>query len=209
MKTIVYISRHAESLSYNSVNKDADILVQNMVKPLSLEGEKGAYSLSKLDELHDIDVVYSSNYSRAIATAKYIAMDKMINTDYRLSERVHGIRKEYSELPEGFEKKQIEDESFKYGNGESRSEVANRMYDVLLEIVRNNMGKKIYITSHCAAITFLLMKVCRITKSDNETSLYYNNTKLIDNSFNWNSKIPRMFKFIFDDDKLVDIFLVN
>ena len=56
---------------------------------LSIEGEKKAQELSEKEELKNIDILYSSNYVRAIATAKYIA-DKnniSINIDERLGER--------------------------------------------------------------------------------------------------------------------------
>ena len=52
-------------------------------------GEILAKKLSELEELKNIDVLYSSNYIRAISTAKYIAEKNSIeiNIDERLGER--------------------------------------------------------------------------------------------------------------------------
>ena len=41
--------------------------------PLSVEGEELASNISEKKELQNIDVVISSNYVRAMATAKYIS----------------------------------------------------------------------------------------------------------------------------------------
>ena len=63
--------------------------VQNEKAFLSVSGEKKAEELSKHFELHNIDAVYSSNYVRALETAKYIALENntIINVDDRFNER--------------------------------------------------------------------------------------------------------------------------
>ena len=60
---------------------------------LSVEGEKRALELSKIDELQNIDVVFSSSYVRAKSTAKYIAYNNSldINIDESFNERRLGI----------------------------------------------------------------------------------------------------------------------
>lgn len=89
-ETIVYLIRHSEQLKINDryVSSDDD-QIKNEKIILSIEGEKKAKELSEKEELRDIDVLFSSNYVRAISTAKYIA-DKNninINIDERLGER--------------------------------------------------------------------------------------------------------------------------
>lgn len=56
---------------------------------LSVDGEKKAYEMSLNKELENIDMIYSSNYVRAISTAKFIALrnNLEINVDDRLGER--------------------------------------------------------------------------------------------------------------------------
>lgn len=47
--------------------------IQNEKNPLSIEGEEKAKKLSLIGEMQNIDLVISSNYVRAISTAKYLA----------------------------------------------------------------------------------------------------------------------------------------
>ena len=56
---------------------------------LSVAGEKEAEKISELEELKNIDVLWSSNYARAIGTAKYIAEKNNIeiNIDESFNER--------------------------------------------------------------------------------------------------------------------------
>ena len=89
-KTIIYLIRHSEQLrlSGNYESSESEQLKNEKII-LSIDGEKKAEVLSERQELKNIDVIYSSNYTRAIATAKYIA-DKNnieINVDERLGER--------------------------------------------------------------------------------------------------------------------------
>lgn len=66
-----------------------DEQIKNEKIILSIEGERKAKELNEREELKNIDVLYSSNYVRAIATAKYIANKNNlnINIDERLGER--------------------------------------------------------------------------------------------------------------------------
>lgn len=89
-ETIVYLIRHSEQLKINGKyvsNEDEQIKNEKII--LSIEGEIKARALSEKEELKKIDVLYSSNYVRAIATAKYIANKNNIdiNIDERLGER--------------------------------------------------------------------------------------------------------------------------
>ncbi len=89
-KTVIYLIRHSKQLKINSTYLSCENeQIKNEKIILSIEGEKKAQELSEKEELKNIDILYSSNYVRAIATAKYIA-DKnniSINIDERLGER--------------------------------------------------------------------------------------------------------------------------
>ena len=56
-------------------------ILNNEKSVLSVSGEQKAFSLSQMDELKNIDAIYSSSYARCIGTAKYIAKEneKLIN----------------------------------------------------------------------------------------------------------------------------------
>lgn len=89
-ETIIYLIRHSEQLKMNNrYLSGEDEQIKNEKIILSIEGERKAKELSKREELKNIDVLYSSNYVRAIATAKYIANKNNlnINIDDRLGER--------------------------------------------------------------------------------------------------------------------------
>ena len=162
MKTI-YLIRHSKTLKVNNTFNNDDLQIQNEKYSLSIEGEQIAQDKLNKDELNNIDTIYSSNYVRAIQTAKYIA-DKNnleINIVSDLGERKFGINN-WNELPQNFERNQLLDENYKIGNGESRKEVTDRMYNSILRILNDNKGKKIAIISHGTAMTFLLNKWCNI-----------------------------------------------
>lgn len=100
-KTTIYLLRHSEQFNmYGSVNTFDNCQVQNEKIILSMQGEEKAKNLSELAELQNIDVLFSSNYVRAISTAKYIG-DKnhiAINIDDRIGERRLGDLKELENL---------------------------------------------------------------------------------------------------------------
>lgn len=201
MKTTIYLIRHSIP-SKNSDNIDITIPLQirNEKNPLSPEGEQKAKELSKMSELKNIDVVISSNYVRALSTAKYIAKENNINivVNEAFGERKHGINN-WNELPENFEQRQLEDKLYKLPNGESQEEVANRMYNALLKVLKENKGKRVAIVSHATAITFLFIKLGKYI----DKNIYFNDKIVIDKEFNWNA--PEIFKLEFNDNKLINI----
>lgn len=87
---IVYLIRHSEQFKIKGItNTTEDTQSSNEKIILSVEGEKKSQEISNLKELNDIDILWSSNYVRAISTAKYIANKNNIeiNIDERLNER--------------------------------------------------------------------------------------------------------------------------
>ncbi len=86
--TYIYLIRHSEQLRIQSnVKEDSQIANEKIV--LSINGEKKAEEISKLEELKNIDILWCSNYVRAISTAKYIALENNIeiNIDENFNER--------------------------------------------------------------------------------------------------------------------------
>lgn len=87
-ETIIYLLRHSEQ--YRNCYNFGDTQLENEKIILSIDGEKKAEELSNNLELLDIKELWSSSYSRAIGTAKYIAKKNnlLINIDSRLNERL-------------------------------------------------------------------------------------------------------------------------
>lgn len=101
LDTIVYLIRHAETVDENGVrNTNEDSQMINEKEILSVYGEEQSKRLSENSELFNIDAIWSSSYTRAKATAKYIANNNNlpINLDSSLSERKLGNLKELGEF---------------------------------------------------------------------------------------------------------------
>lgn len=200
--TTIYLIRHSKPMNMDikQIANSESLQIINEKNILSVEGEKRAEELSKIPGLKNIDYVISSNYARAMATAKYICREnnKDLNIVEDFAERKFGIN-DWSELPKDFEKRQFEDENYKIGNGESQKEVANRMYNALMDVVNKYQDKKIVIVSHVTAITFLLMKFA--TYQDQK--IVFNNKLIMDETFKWNA--PEVFKLEFKKNNLINI----
>lgn len=90
MVRYIFLIRHSEQLKLKGKrNIVEDSQVNNEKIILSINGENMASEISKLRSLKNIDLIWSSNYVRAIATAKYIAFENglEINIDEKLNER--------------------------------------------------------------------------------------------------------------------------
>ena len=99
--TIIYLIRHAETVEENGIrNTNEDSQMINEKEILSVEGEEQARRLSENIELNNIDVIWSSSYTRAKATAKYIAYrnNLEINIDSNFNERKLGNLETLKEL---------------------------------------------------------------------------------------------------------------
>ena len=85
--TIIYLIRHSEQLREYSNSVVSQEENEKII--LSVDGEKKAEKLSLNNELLNIYEIWSSSYSRAVGTAKYIAYrnNLKINIDKRLNER--------------------------------------------------------------------------------------------------------------------------
>ncbi len=196
MKTI-YFMRHSEPLKVVNINNNDSLQIQNEKWGLTVNGEKLAEKKSQLNELTNFDMVISSNYVRAISTAKYFTKEKLF-IDENFGERKFGINN-WEELPKDFGKKQFEDFNYKLPNGESINEVIEREYNSLVNILNNYHNKKILIIGHATALASLFSKWCEI----DYTGIYkFDGKQFFDGKRNY----CETFKLEFDDDNdLIDI----
>ena len=154
--TIIYLIRHAETVNENGIrNTNEDSQLINEKEILSVEGEEQAKKLSENIELNNLDVVWSSSYTRAKATAKYIAFNNNlpINLDSDLSERKLGNLKELGEFMKDKStrdpsQEQLLDQKFKTSDGESAIETKQRMSRFFNKILKEYNGKRIAVISH-------------------------------------------------------------
>ena len=198
--TTVYLIRHSKPINVNYYLDNDNLQLQNEKKCLSVEGEQIAKERFEDKEFNDIDIVFSSNYVRAIQTAKYLA-DKNnteINVFSDLGERKFGISS-WNELPEEFERKQFLDENYKIGNGESQKEVRERMLSALIQIINENKNRRIAIVSHATALSYLLKNWCNIEVVDDKLRYSYKDKILLDGYFNY----CETFKIDFDENNSI------
>jgi len=84
---------------------------------------------------------------------------------------------------------QIIDRDLKCTNGESMNDTKNRFEEKINEVINNNLGKRLAIVSHGAAIKFYLMNWCELIGKDIE---YKGNIIKIES--------PSITKLIFDEN---------
>jgi 2,3-bisphosphoglycerate-dependent phosphoglycerate mutase len=169
----IIIVRHGESTT-NLINDN--IFTGQFDCDLTEYGIKQAYDLKNNKIFEGVDAYYSSDLIRAKMTAKIIT-DKSVTLDKRLRERSLGdfegkliekIKKEkryekYFNDPKF--KNFRHDFTIKAPNGESYSDVYNRVNEFYQEI--SNKGcNKIVIVSHMCAIRCLLKAINGISNED-------------------------------------------
>lgn len=201
MEKEIYIIRHCGPFVLIDESKKITFEEKSKNMILSVEAEEKMANISKIDDLQNIDMVYSSNSARAIATAKYIACNNnlSIQVDDRLNERKFGITY-IDELPDNFIVNQFEDENYKLQNGESLSDVMKRLENILNEILNSNY-KKVVIALHGIAMMCFLKMYCDVVYDGSKFVLNFKD-KVI---FNEQIKLPEIFKLEFDDEKIKDI----
>ena len=190
--------------SYNTTQSE---VVKNEKIILSVEGEKRAEILSEQQELQNIDVIYTSNCVRTLQTAKYFIEKQhlKVNIDDRLDEMRKGESND--ELLPGWFERQYLDENFKNNGGESQKEVVERMSECFYEIIEEYKGKRIAIFSHGYAITFFLLKFCKLQNINDRRLTYKFKDKLV---FDKIINAPEVFKMIINDQKeVIDIELIE
>lgn len=200
---IIYLIRHAETVEENEIrNTDEDSQIINEKEILSVYGEEQSKRLSENKELKNIDVIWTSSYTRAKATAKYIANNNnlCINIDNSLNERKLGNLKELAEFMKNKKKRdpsqeQLLDRKFKTSDGESAEETKLRMTKFFDRILKEYDGKKIVVVSHSGAIKFFLLNWCEVNE---DVKLVYKNTILDITS-------PCLLKMTFRNNELIDL----
>ena len=201
--TIVYLIRHAETMEEKGIrNTSEDFQAINEMEILSVKGEEQAEKLSKNIELQNIDIIWSSNYTRAKATAKYIANENGLqyNLDKRLCERKLGNIEDLAQFMNDKEtrdpsREQLAFPEFKTRDGESAIDTNKRMNEFINETLEKYKGKRIAIVSHGGSIKFYLLSYCKVNERLN---LEYKGKELVIAS-------PCLLKMTFRNKELVNL----
>ena len=202
MKTI-YLIRHSAPfieidnyIDYKLVSwKDYN---RNMI--LSREGEENAKKLCNIEELKDLDEIYSADSFRALGTAKYVSeMNNLkIKLDDRINERELGINT-ISEIPENFQIDSFNNKDLKYKSGESLNEVDKRFNSFINDKLKNN--NKIALFIHGIIMMSYLQNNTDFSFDGKNMKLIFNNKEIYNNKM----KTPMIFKINYDNNKIIDI----
>ena len=207
MNTTVYLIRHSIRFNEKDIeqyNTTQNKLLRNEKIILSVEGEKRAEILSRVEELQDLDVVYTSNCVRTLQTAKYILEKQQlkVNIDERFDERRVGLPND--DVVKDWFVVQYLDENYKTIGGESQKEVRDRFSEALDEVLDQHRGERIAIFSHGYAITFFIMKWCKFEYIESTDNLKF--TFKGKEFFNKKLNAPEVFKLeLNDNNELLNI----
>lgn len=201
--TIVYLIRHAETVNENGIrNTNEDSQIINEKEILSVHGEEQSKNLSENVELSNIDIIWSSSYTRAKATAKYVANvnNLPINLDNNLCERKLGNLRELGEFMKDKatrdpSQEQLLDRKFKTSDGESAEDTRERMNKFFDKILEEYEGKRVAVVSHGGSIKFFLLNWCEVNE---DVKLVYNNIIL-------DIASPCLLKMTFKKNELVNL----
>lgn len=166
--TTFYIVRHGQTNGNleNRMQGHADI-------PLNETGKKQAWQLAQvLKDVH-FDEIISSNLSRALETAKAVALERKmeVKATQALREKTYGsyelrfnheVKEELKELFDQWEKLATDEERLNfriYTDGETDAEAVTRMINHLREVAVANPGKTILVGSHGGIMRYFLVKL--------------------------------------------------
>ncbi len=157
--TEIYFIRHAES--YGNVARRVYGWYDGLVTP---KGYTQINALRKRFEAVDIDVVYSSDLTRTVETARAIYEPKRLplNTEPGFREIHFGVWEdacwgelisEYKEMYDAWIERPLQ---FEVENAETYTELYARAKTALMRIISENEGKSIAIVSHGAVLRVLM-----------------------------------------------------
>ena len=176
---------------------------RNMI--LSTEGEKRAEELCNIEELDNVDRIFTSNSVRAIATAKYLAEKNniKIELDKRIDERIFGVET-LNDLPKDFNKLSFDDKNFKMENGESFNEVDSRFINFINDLLEQDSNKNVLVI-HGLILLSYLETICDFNFDVNIFDIKYKNKVIM----NGNPKNLNIYKITYNDNKeVIDVELI-
>ena len=153
--TEIFLIRHGET-AWNAERR----LQGHLDIPLNEEGERQAAALARALAREAVDMIISSDLSRAASTARAVAelQGLPLQTDASLRERCFGAFEGllYDELeshfPEAYAQWKARDPHARYPDGERRAETfaefAQRAVDAVCRIAEAHRGKRLIIVSH-------------------------------------------------------------
>ena len=176
---------------------------KRLARPLSIDGEKEAIKLIKRIKA---DMIYSSNYASAVATAKYYAeyLHDKINISSLLNDsKIGNLQNRNIKMLRFMQERDFD---FKFMEGESLNDTNKRMTEVIKKILENNPDRNIAIfTQKRAIMSYLLNYLEKGYNLDDRLILTYKDRVIIDDIDN-DIDIIRMD---FEDGHLIDVNVIE
>jgi len=171
-KTIIYLVRHAES----EYNRDSIISGHNNPNLTDKGIDQASKAKTELEHVK-FDEIYSSDLTRARHTAEVISNEKVPKDHqlFELRERNFGALESQPghkldkarQRPDVLKMSAQELYHHRYAEGfETDHEVAERMFNELTRLARNNLGRTILVVSHGSSIRSFITKIVGPENSD-------------------------------------------
>lgn len=191
------------NLSY--VNRQ-DIEQKKMTRPLSIEGEGIAKNIAVLDDLADVNSIYSSMYASSLASAKYLAdrLNKVTIVDENLNDcKVGNLGSKSLKMVKFM---QNHDFSIKLNGGESLDEVGSRMEKVLQKILDMQEDKVAVYTHKRALLGYLIRNANTGYNLDDDLIVEYDDRVIYSEA----DKEADIVKITYDrEDNILDISVID
>ena len=190
-----------EHISYDNTSNLDDI---RMSRPLSIEGENIAKNALKKDFFNSVTKIYSSFYSSALSTSKYLSsyLEIPINMTTILNEcKVGYLGSKNMKMVKGLQDHEF---TYKLNGGESLVEVGSRI-DNFIKSKYNSDGD-IAIFTHKRAILGYLLKYSKVGYNlDENLILTFEGNVIYDDS----EKLLDIYELTIEDNKLININCIN
>ena len=186
-----------ENINYNN---SSNLNIIRMTRPLSNKGETIAKSICNKDIFNDIEKIYSSFYSSALSTAKYLSekLELEINMSEELNEcQVGVLSNKNMKMVKGLQDHEF---TYKLPNGESLNDVGNRIDRFVKQII--NSDKDSIIFTHKRAILGYLLKYSKVGYNlDDNLIVEYNGKIVYDDS---ETELD-IYELLIDKNEIIDI----
>lgn len=166
----------------NIVYETDETLEQKRInRPLSIMGEKKAMDLAKKV---NVQIIYSSFYASALATAKYLRSknDVVISINSNLKDAVIGELG--SKNIKNLRLMQEKDFNYRYINGESLNDTKLRMKKIMQRIISSSDGDVAVVTHKRAIMSYLLDYTEKGYNLDDRLILSFKEKVIIDDAEN-------------------------
>lgn len=167
----IYLVRHGQT----------DDNIKNLMQgwkdtPLNETGKAQEYQLIPFFEVQKIDVIYSSDLSRAFETAniiakslnKHVFLDKKLREMYLGSWEGHSWQEIEAEFSYFLGKPENEKNALNIHSGESYIEFQLRSFEVFTRIVKNHLNKNLMMVTHGDVIREIIARIMKINQTQKD-----------------------------------------